>query len=920
MENRNQIPSNLQPVQDSSKKRKRNLDQENSLVFASRIPLKEPSPDQQNSSYPQSNKNSKGHHGQFSKGSTNPRWNSKPPQHAKPPPHDAENPETIKRTAAALLQQRKTLPIWSHISEIRGALRKQDVLVLVGETGSGKSTQLPQFLLDESWCRRRSVPISGEYLDSGGKSKQNDLRKNGGVQSTSTTSNGLKSPANSSATATITTAVGGIIAITQPRRVAAVSLARRVAAEMGSPLGKQSATSKVGYHIRFDCSISPVTRIEYVTEGILLQQMVRDPYLKRYSAIVVDEVHERSTGVDLILGFLKRLVTHGFQGRGGVPLKVVVMSATLEVEKVKDFFEEAWTEPVPKELANGKSHCDANGEGVMRNSIGASDLKKNENGDDAYEEWNGFSSAEEEDAPISKRSTVSIDGRPVTIPARNGSDNINGHKVPNKANGSKGYNIANAFHGEKDAYKSGLAAHVATCYIEGRQFPVEVMYLKEPTEDFLDTALHLIFQLHVKEPLPGDMLIFVTGQDTVESLEKACKSYSTILPDQSPEVPDLLVVPLFAALPQAAQHKVFQRTPPKTRKIVITTNIAETSVTVSGVRIVIDCGKAKIKQYRSRIGLESLLVKPVSKSAAIQRQGRAGREAAGKCYRLYTEAGYLALEERNTPEILRCDLSHAILTMKARGIDDVINFPFLDKPPKESLQKALMQLFQLGALNDTGEISDLGQKIAKLPLSVPLGRVLLAASEGEVNCTSEVIDIISCLDVENIFPQVFNHDHKEQVEDARRDLMKREGDHLTLLATVHAYAREESDRKSWAKNHFVSHRAMQSVMEVRKQLRGWATSMGTLNPADADEASLSDLTTPILKAFLKGFATNTARLCPDGSYKTIIGNQAIAIHPASVLFGRKVEAIIYHEFVFTNRSYARGVSAVQMDWIAEVLT
>lgn len=272
------------------------------------------------------------------------------------------------------------------------------------------------------------------------------------------------------------------------------------------------------------------------------------------------------------------------------------------------------------------------------------------------------------------------------------------------------------------------------------------------------------------------------------------------------------MLPLFAALPQAAQQRVFQPAPSKTRKIILATNIAETSVTVTGVRYVVDCGKAKIKQFRTRLGLDSLLVKPISQSAAIQRKGRAGREAPGQCFRLYTEKDYSALPPVNTPEILRCDLSQAILTMKARGIKDIMSFPFLDRPPREALEKALLQLLQIKALRESGDISETGVQIARLPLSAPLGRVLLAAAEPDMECLLEVIDIISCISVENIFLNITTDERKEEAEIARRDLFRREGDHLTLLATVQAYTVEHADRRSWAERHFVSHRAMQAVM------------------------------------------------------------------------------------------------------------
>lgn len=778
---------------------------------------------------------------------------------------DDEEPDTqttrsqssnLKEKAKALYQTRRGLPIFAHADEIRRDLRRTDVMLLVGETGSGKSTQVPQFLIDEEWCRPRTVqvPVSSSSQSEGDSGAADDGKRR-----------------MESAT------VGGCIAITEPRRVAAVSLAKRVADEMGTPLGSSTPASKVGYSVRFDTSTSPSTRVKYLTDGMLLQEMLSDPWLRKYSAVVVDEVHERGVNVDLILGFLRNMVSRSNSARGGVPLKVIVMSATADMESLKGYFEE------------GSRETEEEGGERRETKRPPSDKKRTQN---------------------------STDSKPQTQTGK----------------------------------------EIAVCHIKGRQFPVKVVYSPEPVPDFVDAALKTIFQIHYKEPLPGDILVFMTGQETVESLENLVNDYATSM---DPSLPKVLVLPLFAALPQSAQQRVFQPAPARTRKIILATNIAETSVTVSGVRYVVDCGKAKMKQFRARLGLDSLLVKPISKSAAIQRKGRAGREAEGQCYRLYTEKDYLGLQETNTPEILRCDISQPLLTMKARGVDDIMGFPFLSRPSRESLEKALLQLYNIQALDETGKISSIGQQIAKLPLTAPLGRVLLAAAERGDSCLRHVVDIISCLSVENIFLGSTSEEKKEEAEAARRDLYRREGDHLTMLAAVRSYAAENSDRKAWAERHMVSHRAMQAVMvflfpssfsssssssssfflsfflssyltgpqDVRKQLLAQCQQAKLL---DLDVPATTTTTTDssgnsndeyeaILKSFLTGFATQTARLFPDGSYRTVAGNQTVAIHPSSVLFGRKAEAIMYNEYVFTNRSYARGVSVVQMNWIGEVL-
>ncbi|KAK7547367.1 putative ATP-dependent RNA helicase [Phyllosticta citricarpa] len=709
--------------------------------------------------------------------------NDKQQRHGGPRPRPNQpRPEgsNLAQKRARLLPVRQALPIWRQQDAIRDALRDtRDVLILAGETGSGKSTQVPQFLLGEPWL---------------GAKQQ--------------------------------------IAITQPRRVAAISLARRVAEEMGSTLGNASPRSVVGYSVRFDVSVAPATRVKYLTEGMLLQELLRDPWLRAYGCVVVDEVHERSVNVDLILGFLRRIVCGEWrEKRGGRRLKVVVMSATADTERLVRFFDEGFQE--------------------MRG--------------EAVEPTTTIDEA--------------ISARPKHHPS------------------------------------------ISTCHIEGRMYPVQVRYLPEATTDIIESSLKTIFEVHVKEPLPGDILVFLTGQDTIEALEKLVNEYAASM---SPELPKIQTLPLFAALPQLLQQRVFQPAPPRTRKVILSTNIAETSVTVPGVRHVVDCGKSKVKQFRAALNLDSLLVKPISQSAAIQRKGRAGREAPGTCYRLYTEAAFATLQKDTTPEILRCDLSAALLMMKARGVRDVLNFPFLDAPPRESLEKALLLLYMLGALGDDGEISAVGRQMAQLPLTPTLARCLVEAATEERRCVDDMIDIVAALSVENVFLNLSTEEQREEAELARRDLFRREGDHLTLLATVQAYAAERADRKAWCERRGVNHRAMQNVMDVRKQLRALCTTLKLLSPSPSSPSptntpSSEDHTTNILHALLTGFAPNTARLVPDGTYRTLIGNVTVAIHPSSALFGRKTEAIVFSEFVFTNKSYARGVSAVRLGWVERAL-
>lgn len=768
----------------------------------------------------------------------------------------------LNEKTRALQNARSQLPIWSHTAEIRLGLHgDKDVMILVGETGSGKSTQVPQFLMGEGWCK-------------------------------------------------------GMIGITQPRRVAAITLAQRVAQEMGSLVGKDTPASKVGYAVRFDNNTSPSTKIKFVTEGTLLQEMLRDPWLTQYSCIVVDEVHERGVNVDLILGFLRRIVTSDQKERKLGRLKVVIMSATADTEALFKFFDQGYREVGQRGKVNGTTKTNneqafaqtlakVNGNAAKSNGVAAkSDTEE------TGTSWSGFSDSDEKEA----ETNANTDKK--KLPKKESKQQSQASKAQTAT-----AKDTSPIRKQEEEEEEMLSEHISTCYISGRQHPVTTHYLPSATSDWEEAALKTIFQIHYKEPLPGDILVFLTGQDTVESLETLVNEYAAALP---PDVPAILALPMFAALPAAAQQAVFAPTPRNTRKIILATNIAETSVTIPGVRHVIDSGLAKVKEFRTALNLDSLLVKPISRSAAIQRKGRAGREAPGKCYRLYTEKDYLALTLANTPEILRCDLASSILTMKARGVDDVLNFPFLSPPDPTAVKKALLSLHRLGALTDTGSISQLGTQMAKLPLPPPLSRVILAAAAEGTDTLLDVIDIVACLTVESIFLPLQSEEKQEAAADARRELYRREGDHLTMMTTLQAYLADvKGDRRAWCEKHYVSHRAMKNVVDVRKQLRAQCAGMKLL-PSDTLTDPTPHTSDPtrapaILKSFLRGFVGNVARLMPNGSYQTLEGHQTVGIHPSSVVFGKKVEAIMYNELVFTSKCFARGMSVVQLDWWGDIV-
>ncbi|KAI8279407.1 putative ATP-dependent RNA helicase prh1 [Colletotrichum sp. SAR11_57] len=700
---------------------------------------------------------------------------------------DKGRPKTDQRGARwrddpDLLKVRQKLPIWAHREEIQTRMRQSDVLLLVGETGSGKSTQVPQFLVKEPWCKRQTVSIEGERECS----------------------------------------VGGMIAVTQPRRVAATTLAHRVSREAGTPLG-ESREGMVGYSVRFDHQVPKGTKIKFLTEGMLLQELLRDPSLRQYSAVVVDEIHERSVDVDLVSGFLKQILTSDRKGRGGIPLKVVVMSATADVERIQGFF--------------------------------------------ATEE------------PATDGESMEIDGE--------------------KRNSS-----------------------VEVLKIQGRQFPVKTIHTPKPVPDIQESLLKTIFKLHTEEPLPGDILAFLTGQEEIESMQSLIEEYAATLDSNIPKVK---VLPLFGQLSMEGQHAAFQPVKGRIRKIVLATNIAETSVTVPGVRYVVDGGKAKVKQFRARLGMESLLAKPISKSSAIQRTGRAGREGPGKCFRLYTESTFDTLEETDLPEILRIDVLGAVLTMKARGIDDILGFPLMDTPDIDAIERALVSLHLLGALADDGAITEAGRKMAGFPVSAPLGAVLLASAKPEFDCVLEAIDVISCITSgDDIFHQLQSEEQREEIEELRKELYRREGDILTYLTTMQQYAAENADRIEWCKKRKVNIRNMKTALNIRKQLRSLCLKEGLLSEAPLPDPQPFSPLAPeqaeaLLKCFLCGFVSKTAVLAPDASYVTSQGKHVVAIHPSSVLHGQKREAIMFLEHVFTQKNYAKKVSVIQANWIVEAL-
>lgn len=632
-----------------------------------------------------------------------------------------------RKTQQSVIEQRQSLPIYAFKEQLLQSIRDNKILVVIGETGSGKTTQMTQYLAEATDERGRRI-----YL------------KN-----------------------------GRMIGCTQPRRVAAISVATRVAEEYGCLLGQE-----VGYTIRFQDETCEKTQIKYMTDGMLLRECLLDQDLNKYSVIMLDEAHERNLHTDVLFGLMKGVV----QKRDD--FKLIVTSATLDAIKFSEYFFEA---------------------------------------------------------PIFR--------------------------------------------------------------IPGRTFEVQIQYLKEPETDYLEASIICVLQIHLTEP-PGDILLFLTGQ---EEIDTSCEVLYQRMKDLGPKVPELIILPVYSALPSEMQTKIFEPTPPGSRKVVIATNIAETSLTIDGIFYVIDPGFVKQKVYNSKTGMDSLIVTPISQAQAKQRAGRAGRTGPGKCYRLYTERAYNEeMLATSVPEIQRTNLASTVLQLKAMGINDLIKFDFMDKPPAESLVAAMELLYYLEALDDEGLLTRVGRRMAEFPLEPNLSKILIMSVH--LGCSEEILTIVSMLSVQNIW---FRPKDQQAVADQKKAKFNQvEGDHLTLLAVYNAW-RNNNFSAGWAKTNFVQHRSLKRAQEVRRQL------LSIMDRHKLDIVSCGKATARVQKAICSGFFRNASKKDPQEGYRTVVDGQVVYIHPSSCLINIKPEWCIYHELVLTTKEYMREVTTIDPRWLVE---
>ncbi|XP_034697917.1 probable pre-mRNA-splicing factor ATP-dependent RNA helicase DEAH9 isoform X1 [Vitis riparia] len=639
-------------------------------------------------------------------------------------------------------KQRQRLPVYKYRTAILYLVETHATTIIVGETGSGKTTQIPQYLKEAGWA-------------DGGR----------------------------------------VIACTQPRRLAVQAVASRVAEEMGVKLGEE-----VGYTIRFeDLSKTGVTMVKFLTDGVLLREMMDDPLLTKYSVIMVDEAHERSLSTDILLGLLKKIQ------RRRPELRLIISSATIEAKSMSTFFQ-------------------------------------------------------------TSRKRRGLEGE-----------------------------------------ESGPRTDPAILSVEGRGFNVQIHHIEEPVPDYLQAAVSTVLSIHEQEPM-GDILVFLTGENDIDA---AVQLLNEEAQNNGKHSSGLVVLPLYSGLSRADQDLIFSPTPRGKRKVVISTNIAETSLTLEGIVYVVDSGFSKQRFYNPISDIENLVVAPISKASARQRAGRAGRVRPGKCYRLYTEEYFVnEMSAHAIPEMQRSNLVSCVIQLKALGIDNILGFDWPASPSPEAMIRALEVLYSLGVLDDDAKLtSPLGFQVAEIPLDPMISKTIL--SSNQLGCSEEIITIAAILSVQSIW--VSARGAQRELDEAKMRFAAAEGDHVTYLSVYKGFI-QSGKSSQWCYKNFINYHAMKKVIEIREQLRRIAQRLGIVLKSCERDMEV------VRKAVTAGFFANACCLeahSQGGMYKTIRSAQEVYIHPSSVLFRVNPKWIIYNSLVSTDRQYMRNVISIDPSWLME---
>ncbi|OQD75204.1 hypothetical protein PENDEC_c008G00691 [Penicillium decumbens] len=442
--------------------------------------------------------------------------------------------------------------------------------------------------------------------------------------------------------------------------------------------------------------------------------------------------------------------------------------------------------------------------------------------------------------------------------------------------------------------------------IPGRTFPVDLHFSRTPCEDYVDSAVKQVLAIHVSQG-PGDILVFMTGQEDIESTCELVEDRLKLLNDP----PKLSILPIYSQMPAEQQARIFERADAGVRKVIVATNIAETSLTVDGIMYVVDSGYSKLKVYNPRMGMDTLQITPISQANANQRSGRAGRTGPGKAYRLYTEAAYKnELYIQTIPEIQRTSLANTVLLLKSLGVKDLLDFDFMDPPPQETISTSLFELWALGALDNLGELTHLGRRMTPFPMDPPLAKLLITASE-EYECSEEMLTIVSMLSVPSVFYRP--KERQEESDSAREKFFVPESDHLTLL---HVYTQWKSNGYSdaWCTRHFLHGKSLRRAKEVRDQLHDIMIAQKMPLVSCGTDWDV------IRKCICSGFYHQAARVKGIGEFINLRTSVTMALHPTSALYGLGYvpEYVVYHELILTAKEYMSTVTAVDPHWLAEL--
>lgn len=441
--------------------------------------------------------------------------------------------------------------------------------------------------------------------------------------------------------------------------------------------------------------------------------------------------------------------------------------------------------------------------------------------------------------------------------------------------------------------------------IPGRTFPVDVMFHRSPVEDYVDQAVQQVLSIHVSQG-QGDILVFMTGQEDIECTCELVQERLNALNDP----PKLSILPIYSQMPADLQAKIFDRAAPGVRKCIVATNIAETSLTVDGIMYVVDAGYSKLKVYNPRMGMDTLQITPISQANAGQRSGRAGRTGPGKAYRLFTEKAYNdELYIQTIPEIQRTNLANTVLLIKSLGVKDLLDFDFMDPPPQETITTSLFDLWALGALDNVGELTDLGSKMNAFPMDTSLAKMLILSEE--YDCSEEMTTIVSMLSVPNVFYRP--KERQEESDAAREKFFVPESDHLTYL---HVYSQWKANGFSdrWCTQHFLHSKSLRRAKEVRDQL------VEIMRLQKMEMVSCGTDWDVIRKCICSGYYHQAAKVKGIGEYVNLRTSVTVQLHPTSALYGLGFlpDYVIYHELILTSKEYMSTVTSVDPRWLAEL--